>query len=50
MRSLKYYDAIKEETYDTYRDLHSIFVDPFCREKGFTEKNTLLVDSESRKV
>ena len=25
MRSLKYYDSIKEEKYDTYRDLDRIF-------------------------
>jgi len=30
--------------------LKSIFADTFCREKGFTESNTLLVDSDSRKV
>lgn len=50
MRSLKYYDPIKEEKYDTYRDLHSIFCDRFSLDRGFTEKNTILVDSESRKV
>ena len=50
MRDLKYYDAIKEEKYDTYRDLHSIFSDPFCKQLGFTEQSTILVDSESRKV
>ena len=31
MRMLKYYEALKEENYDTYRDLHSIFQDPFCQ-------------------
>lgn len=31
MSSLKYYDPIKEEKYDTYRDLHSIFQDPICK-------------------
>lgn len=50
MRSLKHYDAIKQETYDTYRDLHSIFCDNWCKSKGYTAKNTLLVDSDSSKV
>ncbi len=50
MRSLKYYDSLKEEKYDTYRDLHRIFKDPFFAGKGYSEQNTLLVDSDSRKV
>ena len=50
MRDLEYYDAIKEEKYDTYRDLNSIFCDPYCQKKGYTAKNTLLVDSDSKKV
>ena len=50
MRSLKYYDSLKEEKYDTDRDLHRIFKDPIVAEKGFTELNTLLIDSDSRKV
>lgn len=49
MRDLKCYSDIKEENYDTYRDLHAIFQHPDCKQKGFTEKNTILVDSESRK-
>ena len=50
MKSLKVYDAIKEEKYDTYRDLSSIFSDPMVKPRNFNEKNTILVDSESRKV
>jgi len=50
MSSLKYYNELKEEKFDTYRDLHAVFNDPICRERGFNEKNTLLVDSDSRKV
>ena len=50
MRTHKYYEPLKEENYDTYRDLHSIFQDPFCQQNGFTEMNTILIDSDSRKV
>lgn len=49
MRKLRYYEPAMEETYDTYRDLHSIFNDPVCQEKGCTERSTILIDSESRK-
>ena len=49
MRKLRYYEPAMQETYDTYRDLHSIFNDPVCQEKGCTERSTILIDSESRK-
>ena len=50
MSSLGYYAPLQEDEFDTYRDLNSVFNDPFARERGFTEKNTILVDSESSKV
>lgn len=31
MSSLKYYDAIKEDPWDTYRDLTKVFADPYCK-------------------
>ena len=50
MMSLKCYDAIKEEKYDTYRDLQKIFSDDLVRSRKFSDKNTILIDSDSRKV
>ncbi len=50
MRDLEYLDPIREKTYDTYRDLNAIFCDPYCKKKGYTAQNTLLIDSDSKKV
>lgn len=50
MRDLNYYNPIKEEPYDTYRDLHRIFKDPILASRCYTEESTLLIDSDSRKV
>ena len=50
MRDSKYYSDLKEEPYDTYRDLQLIFDDQFCQENGLDANNTLLIDSDSKKV
>ena len=50
MRDSKYYSDLKEEPYDTYRDLQLIFDDQFCQENGLNANNTLLIDSDSKKV
>ena len=36
MSSLKCYDAIKEEKYDTYRDLQKVFSDEMVRQRKFS--------------
>jgi len=50
MRDSKYYSELKEEPFDTYRDLQLVFNDSFCQENGFDGSNTLVIDSDSRKV
>ena len=50
MRHSKYYSELIEEPYDTFRDLQRVFDDQFCRDNGFDASNTLLIDSESKKV
>ena len=39
-----------EKKWDTYRDLEKVFADPWCKKQGFNLKNTLLVDSDAKKI
>ena len=50
MRHFKYYSEISDEPYDTFRDLQKVFDDKFCKDNGFNASNTLLIDSDSKKV
>lgn len=46
----KYYRALAENKWDTYRDLNKIYKDEFSDQHGLNKSNTLLIDSEVRKV
>ena len=50
MRDFKYYNDLADEPYATFRDLQKIFDDDFCKSNGFNVSNTLLIDSDSKKV
>ena len=50
MRDFKYYSDLADEPYATFRDLQKIFDDDFCKSNGFNAENTLLIDSDSKKV
>ena len=44
------YEPLAEDPWDTYRDLNKVFADDFCKKNSFDQTNTLLVDSDQRKV
>jgi hypothetical protein len=46
----KYYTNIKTDPWDTYRDLEKVFANDFCKKNNFNVSNTLLIDSDERKV
>ena len=50
MRDDKYYKDLADEPYATFRDLQKVFDDPYCKSNGFNASNTLLIDSDSKKV
>ena len=50
MRDDKYYKDLADEPYATFRDLQKVFDDPYCKSNGFDASNTLLIDSDSKKV
>lgn len=56
MKDHKYYKDILEEPYDRYRDLNTVWnCEHFINEYGadnlkFNAKNTLLIDSDDKKV
>jgi hypothetical protein len=43
-------ERLIEEPWDTYRDLDKVFKDYFCEKNKFNYANTLVVDSDARKV
>lgn len=46
----KYYAELAKDKWDTYRDLDKIFKDEYSVEQGIDYSNSLLVDSDPRKV
>ena len=50
MRHDKYYKDLADEPYATFRDLQKVFNDPFCVNNGFDATNTLMIDSDTKKV
>lgn len=52
-RSIKgniFIQHLAEKPWDTYRDLEKIFKHVFCKKHNFDLKNTLLIDSDNRKI
>ena len=43
-------ERLMEKRWDTYRDLEKVFADPWCKKQGFNLTNTLLVDSDAKKI
>ena len=44
------YSKLKQDDWDTYRDLEKVFADKFCKDNNFNIVNTVLIDSDERKV
>ena len=41
---------IKAHNFDTYRDLDKVFAHDLCKKHNFNLANTLLIDSDNRKI
>jgi hypothetical protein len=46
----KYYKELAEDKWNTYRDVEKVFSSDYCQEHGLDASNSLLIDSDSRKV
>ena len=50
MSDNNYFKELIKEKYDTYRDLKKIHADKYCKDNNFNLTNTLVVDSDPRKL
>jgi hypothetical protein len=50
MKDHKYFEKLIEDPWDTYRDLSKVHADNYCKTNNFNLSNTLVVDSDPRKV
>ena len=50
MKDDSYMNTLVKDPWDTFRDLEKVFNDPYSQENDITYTNSLLIDSDPRKV